>query len=294
MAIAPFTAIAFGDSLFVQTHRDLMWSLDAPIYAIAMVPPVLLVVVAVLALAFPRSAVFRATPGHGGGHGRRGGGRHLGVRPRRGRTADAGGVRQRRDHADGRRDRDHGGRPPVTPAAAVPGGTGSADHHGGPAADRRRCGVPGGGPVRVPGVGRRHEPLRDRTAASALARPPAVRGRRPARRGGVRVRGGGVDPPAIGRRGDGPPGCRPFDDLAGRALVPVAPRRDRPPGHGGCAAAQHRRPGRRRCGRVDRDRGALLRQPASALAGDRETGVTLIQMDAGLDTGPIVAVERWR
>ena len=50
MAIAPFTAIAFGDSLFVQTHRDLMWSLDAPIYAIAMVPPILLVVVAVLAL----------------------------------------------------------------------------------------------------------------------------------------------------------------------------------------------------------------------------------------------------
>ena len=34
MAIAPFTAIAFGDSLFVQTHRDLMWSLDAPIYTI--------------------------------------------------------------------------------------------------------------------------------------------------------------------------------------------------------------------------------------------------------------------
>jgi hypothetical protein len=63
MAIAPFTAIAFGDSLFVQTHRDLMWSLDAPIYAIAMVPPVLLVVVAVLALAFPRSAVFRGLLG---------------------------------------------------------------------------------------------------------------------------------------------------------------------------------------------------------------------------------------
>jgi len=34
--------------------------------------------------------------------------------------------------------------------------------------------------------------------------------------------------------------------------------------------------------------------PATILAGDRETGVTVIQMDEGLDTGPIVAVERWR
>ena len=33
--------------------------------------------------------------------------------------------------------------------------------------------------------------------------------------------------------------------------------------------------------------------PATILAGDAETGVTLIAMDAGLDTGPIVAVDRW-
>lgn len=33
--------------------------------------------------------------------------------------------------------------------------------------------------------------------------------------------------------------------------------------------------------------------PATILAGDRETGVTVIRMDAGLDTGPIVAAERW-
>ena len=32
--------------------------------------------------------------------------------------------------------------------------------------------------------------------------------------------------------------------------------------------------------------------PATILAGDRETGVTLMRMDAGLDTGPIVAVQR--
>jgi methionyl-tRNA formyltransferase len=32
--------------------------------------------------------------------------------------------------------------------------------------------------------------------------------------------------------------------------------------------------------------------PAAILAGDAETGVTLMQMDAGLDTGPIVAQER--
>jgi methionyl-tRNA formyltransferase len=32
--------------------------------------------------------------------------------------------------------------------------------------------------------------------------------------------------------------------------------------------------------------------PAAILAGDPETGVTLMQMDAGLDTGPIVASER--
>lgn len=33
--------------------------------------------------------------------------------------------------------------------------------------------------------------------------------------------------------------------------------------------------------------------PAAILAGDAETGVTLIRMDAGLDTGPIVAVDGW-
>ena len=32
--------------------------------------------------------------------------------------------------------------------------------------------------------------------------------------------------------------------------------------------------------------------PAAILAGDAETGVTLMRMDAGLDTGPIVAQER--
>ena len=32
--------------------------------------------------------------------------------------------------------------------------------------------------------------------------------------------------------------------------------------------------------------------PAAILEGDAETGVTLMRMDAGLDTGPIVAVER--
>jgi methionyl-tRNA formyltransferase len=33
--------------------------------------------------------------------------------------------------------------------------------------------------------------------------------------------------------------------------------------------------------------------PATILAGDTETGVTVIRMDAGLDSGPIVAVDRW-
>lgn len=33
--------------------------------------------------------------------------------------------------------------------------------------------------------------------------------------------------------------------------------------------------------------------PATILADDRESGVTLMRMDAGLDTGPIVTVERW-
>lgn len=33
--------------------------------------------------------------------------------------------------------------------------------------------------------------------------------------------------------------------------------------------------------------------PATILAGDSVTGVSLIAMDAGLDTGPIVAVDRW-
>lgn len=43
---------------------------------------------------------------------------------------------------------------------------------------------------------------------------------------------------------------------------------------------------------LPRHRGAAPIQ-ATILAGDREAGVTLIRMDAGLDTGPIVAVERW-
>ena len=34
--------------------------------------------------------------------------------------------------------------------------------------------------------------------------------------------------------------------------------------------------------------------PATILADDRETGVTMMRMDEGLDTGPTVAVERWR
>lgn len=33
--------------------------------------------------------------------------------------------------------------------------------------------------------------------------------------------------------------------------------------------------------------------PAAILAGDGETGVTIIRMDAGLDTGPVVAATRW-
>ena len=33
--------------------------------------------------------------------------------------------------------------------------------------------------------------------------------------------------------------------------------------------------------------------PATIMAGDRVTGVTVIRMDESLDTGPIVAVERW-
>lgn len=33
--------------------------------------------------------------------------------------------------------------------------------------------------------------------------------------------------------------------------------------------------------------------PATIAEGDREAGVTLMRMDEGLDTGPIVAVERW-
>ena len=33
--------------------------------------------------------------------------------------------------------------------------------------------------------------------------------------------------------------------------------------------------------------------PATILAGDREAGVSVMAMDAGLDTGPIVAIERW-
>lgn len=33
--------------------------------------------------------------------------------------------------------------------------------------------------------------------------------------------------------------------------------------------------------------------PATILAGDRETGVSVMQMDAGLDTGPVLACRRW-
>lgn len=43
---------------------------------------------------------------------------------------------------------------------------------------------------------------------------------------------------------------------------------------------------------LPRHRGATP-VPATILAGDREAGVTIIAMDAGLDTGPIVAAERW-
>ncbi len=42
---------------------------------------------------------------------------------------------------------------------------------------------------------------------------------------------------------------------------------------------------------LPRHRGAIP-IPAAILAGDLETGVTLMRMDAGLDTGPIVAQER--
>jgi len=44
---------------------------------------------------------------------------------------------------------------------------------------------------------------------------------------------------------------------------------------------------------LPRHRGATP-VPATILAGDRETGVTIIRMDEGVDTGPIVAVERER
>lgn len=43
---------------------------------------------------------------------------------------------------------------------------------------------------------------------------------------------------------------------------------------------------------LPRHRGAAP-VPATILAGDREAGVTLMLMDEGLDTGPIVASERW-
>jgi methionyl-tRNA formyltransferase len=42
---------------------------------------------------------------------------------------------------------------------------------------------------------------------------------------------------------------------------------------------------------LPRHRGAAP-VPATILAGDAETGVTIIRMDAGVDTGPVVAVER--
>jgi methionyl-tRNA formyltransferase len=43
---------------------------------------------------------------------------------------------------------------------------------------------------------------------------------------------------------------------------------------------------------LPRHRGATP-VPATILAGDAEAGVTIIRMDEGTDTGPIVAVERW-
>jgi methionyl-tRNA formyltransferase len=43
---------------------------------------------------------------------------------------------------------------------------------------------------------------------------------------------------------------------------------------------------------LPRHRGATP-VPATILAGDPEAGVTIILMDAGLDTGPILAAERW-
>jgi len=45
--------------------------------------------------------------------------------------------------------------------------------------------------------------------------------------------------------------------------------------------------------RLPRHRGATP-IPATILAGDTEAGVTIIRMDAGVDTGPIVAAESWR
>ena len=44
--------------------------------------------------------------------------------------------------------------------------------------------------------------------------------------------------------------------------------------------------------RLPRHRGATP-IPATILAGDEEAGVTIIRMDAGVDTGPIVAAEAW-
>lgn len=44
---------------------------------------------------------------------------------------------------------------------------------------------------------------------------------------------------------------------------------------------------------LPRHRGATP-VPAAILAGDRETGVTLMRMDAGLDTGPVIAQRRHR
>ena len=43
---------------------------------------------------------------------------------------------------------------------------------------------------------------------------------------------------------------------------------------------------------LPRHRGATP-VPAAILAGDAITGVTLMRMDAGMDTGPIVAQSRW-
>ena len=270
MAIAPFTAIAFGDSLFVQTHRDLMWSLDAPIYAIAMVPPVLLVVVAVLALAFPRSAVFRGLLGMAA---------VMAVAVAAGTWVFVLGV-------DGPQTRAAFVNAAITLTVAAiaitVGGLRSLQPRLSLAeADRPITTV---GPLLIVAgavclaaapfvflafgddtnryvIEQRHRLWIDlpQYVAGVL---PAVAAFVFAVAAFIRRRSAVVATALLGV------------GLSTTLLAVLSfwwlQGSDRPPGHGGCAAAQHRRPGRRRCGRVDRDRGALLRQPASAQWRDRE------------------------